>query len=118
MEKAARDAGLPPQHHQLLLAIKGLPEGMDPSVRVLAERMQLAHHSAVELIDRVEKSDYVRRRRDTTDRRTVHIELTPKAEKILTKLGMQSQRQLGRDNGKLLKALADVLPRNKQRRKA
>src|SRR5262245_38534659 len=54
-EAAARAAGLRPQQHQLLLAVKGLPAGMKPTIRVLAERLQLRHHSTVELADRMEE---------------------------------------------------------------
>lgn len=46
-EDAARHAGIEPQQQQLLLAVKGLPQGVKPTIRVLAERMQLQHHSAV-----------------------------------------------------------------------
>jgi DNA-binding MarR family transcriptional regulator len=52
-ESAARQAGIEPQQHQLLMAVRGLPDGLRPTVGVLAERMQLQHHSTVELIDRL-----------------------------------------------------------------
>ena len=52
-ENAARQAGIEPQQHQLLLAVRGLPEKLKPTIGVLAERMQLQHHSTVELIDRL-----------------------------------------------------------------
>jgi len=52
-EQVAREAGIEPQQHQLLLAIKGLPEGVVASISILAERLQIQHHSAVELVDRL-----------------------------------------------------------------
>ena len=52
-ENAARQAGIEPQQHQLLLAVRGLPDALKPTIGVLAERMQLQHHSTVELIDRL-----------------------------------------------------------------
>ncbi len=51
-EGEARAAGLEPQQHQLLLAVKGLPERRRPTIRVLAARLQLRHRSVVELVDR------------------------------------------------------------------
>ena len=42
-EDAARAAGLEPQQHQLLLAIRGLPQGTEPSIGELAERL----HSSI-----------------------------------------------------------------------
>src|ERR1035437_2588779 len=52
-EKAAKNAGITPQRHQALLAIKGLPGRDRVTVGELAERLQLRHHSAVGLIDRL-----------------------------------------------------------------
>jgi DNA-binding MarR family transcriptional regulator len=113
IEQAAREEGIQPQHHQLLLAIKGLPADVAPSIHVLAERMQTAHHSMVELIDRVAKAGYVIRNMDSDDKRKVNIHLTPKAEKLLAKLAIASRKQLGHDNGKLLESLRAVLKNNK-----
>ncbi|MGB9069638.1 MAG: helix-turn-helix domain-containing protein, partial [Candidatus Acidiferrales bacterium] len=62
-ETAAREAGIEPQQHQALLAIKGRPE-FDTTVGVLAERMQIRHHSAVELSHRLESRGWIRRSRD------------------------------------------------------
>ena len=56
----ARAAGLEPQQYLLLLALRGLPEGEEATIRALADRLALKHHSAVELIDRLEVHGYVR----------------------------------------------------------
>src|ERR1700735_3243254 len=53
-DRAARAAGLEPQQYLLLLMIRGLPEGQAPTIRTLADRLTLKHHSAVELVDRLE----------------------------------------------------------------
>src|ERR1051325_5616876 len=60
-EDAARSAGLEPQQHQLLLALKGAPPGAAPTIAWLAERLQLQHHSAVGLVDRLAEHRLVRR---------------------------------------------------------
>src|SRR3954471_14281052 len=52
-EDEARSKGLEPQQHQTLLAIKGAPSSEQPTIAFLAKRMQLAHHTMVELVDRV-----------------------------------------------------------------
>ena len=72
-EQAAREAGLEPQHHQLLLAVIGAAE--PPSVGELAERLQLLPHSTDELIRRAEANGLVRRRRSQEDRRMVHVDV-------------------------------------------
>src|SRR5438876_3117924 len=61
-DAVARSAGLEPQQYLLLLALRGLPGGVEASIRTLADRLALKHHSAVELIDRLEAHGYVRRR--------------------------------------------------------
>ena len=87
-EQAARASGLEPQQHQLLLSMKGLPPGRRATVGVLAERMQLAHHSTVELIDRLAERGLVKRRRDETDRRQVLVEISEAGEEILAELSL------------------------------
>ena len=52
-EAAARESNLEPRQHQLMLAIKGLPKGVRPRIGELAERLQLQHHSTVELANRL-----------------------------------------------------------------
>ena len=93
-EQAARDAGLEPQQHQLMLALKGLPGGTRPRVGELAERLQIKHHSAVELINRLSSAGCVRRHRGGEDRREVLVALTPKGEKILRELSLHHRAEL------------------------
>ena len=75
-ENAARQAGIEPQQHQLLLAVRGLPDALKPTIGVLAERMQLQHHSTVELIDRLVERGFLFRLRSTDDKRQVLVKLT------------------------------------------
>src|SRR5215831_13720467 len=76
-EQAARAVGLEPQQHQLLLTLKGLPFGRSATVSELAERLQIRHHSTVELIDRMVDRNLIKRSRDENDQRKVIIHLTP-----------------------------------------
>ncbi len=70
-EHAVREAGVETGQYQLMLAIKGMPEGVRPRIRELANRMQIQHHSAVELVNRLEAGGFVRRERGQDDRREV-----------------------------------------------
>ena len=110
-ELAARDAGLEPKQHQLLLTIKGLPSDLRPTVRNLAERMQLKHHSAVELIDRLERSDLVSRHRAEKDRREVLVALLPKGERLLRTLSLHHQNELQNSGPKLAQTLRRLISR-------
>lgn len=108
-EEAARNAGLEPQQYMLMLALRGLPTGREPSIRELAERLQLRHHSVVELVDRLEKRQFLRRERSRTDRRQVILHLTPRGEKILTRLAKQRISELRTAAPALVRALTSVI---------
>ena len=75
-----------PQQHQLLLALKGLPRGMKPTINALAERLQLQHHSTVGLVDRLVERGFLVRLWATDDRRHVLIKLTSEGEECLRRL--------------------------------
>lgn len=100
-ESAARAAGLEPHQHQLILALKGLPQGVRPRVRELAERLQIQHHSAVELASRLAARGYITRERAGGDRREVLLCLTPKGEKVLRELSIHHRAEL-REQGPIL----------------
>ncbi len=100
-EAAAKRAGVTPQQHQLLLAIKGFPGRYHATVGELAERLQLRHHSTVGLIDRLVELKLVVREPGTTDRRRVFARLTPRGEHFLDKLAAAHKEQLRRIGPKL-----------------
>jgi DNA-binding MarR family transcriptional regulator len=104
-EQAVRKAGIEKQQYQLMLAIKGMPEGVRPRIRELANRMQLEHHSTVELINRLEANGCVRRERSVDDRREVLLALTGKGERILAELALYHREQLRSTGPELLAAL-------------
>ena len=93
-EQAVKRAGLERGQYQLMLAIKGMPKGIRPRVRELANRMYIRHHSTVELINRLEARGYVRRTRAQSDRREVLLALTPKGERILAELALHHHEEL------------------------
>jgi DNA-binding MarR family transcriptional regulator len=108
-EQAARATGLEPRQHQLLLALKGLRKGVRPRVGELAERLQIQHHSAVELVNRLAKAGYVKRQPSGIDRREVLIGLTPKGEKVLRELSLHHKQELRSAGPDLLAALKRVI---------
>ncbi|HYD16353.1 MAG TPA: helix-turn-helix domain-containing protein [Hyphomicrobium sp.] len=93
-EAAATAVGLTPQQHQALLAVKGTREGENCGIRELAERLLIRHHSAVELVDRLEAGGLVERRPDPTDGRRVQIALTRKSEQLLQSLSIAHLKEL------------------------
>jgi DNA-binding MarR family transcriptional regulator len=91
-EAGARSVGLTSQQHQALLAIKAQTLARPISIGDLAAELLLKHHSAVELVGRLEKAGFTQRVVDPEDRRRVLVSLTPRAEEVLASL---SARNLG-----------------------
>jgi DNA-binding MarR family transcriptional regulator len=121
-EEQAREAGLTPAQHQLLLAVRGhrstahahgrhhaghhtgphrkasggRPHPAEPTIGDLADHLLLRHHSAVQLVDRAAQSGLVTRRRDDEDHRIVHVSLTEKGSRILESLTAAHVEELAR----------------------
>jgi DNA-binding MarR family transcriptional regulator len=108
-EKAARSVGLEPQQYMGLLALRGLPADQEPTIRSLAERLQIQHHSAVELVDRMERGGLFRRERSSRDRRQVNVYVTPRGEKLLSRLVRHRIAELRVSAPELTRALQAVL---------
>ncbi len=108
-DSTARAAGLEPQQYLLLLAVRGLPAGSQASIRTLAERLALQHHSTVELVDRMERHGFVRRERSGTDRRQVLVLLQPRGEKLLEKVAGKRIVELRANGRTLVEAIGALL---------
>jgi DNA-binding MarR family transcriptional regulator len=108
-EATAKEHGIEAQQHQLLLALHGLPEGVNPTVGELAARLFIQHHSAVELVNRLEKTGAVARHPGTRDKREVFVRLTPAGRATLRKLALAHRTELGRTGPELASALNSVL---------
>jgi DNA-binding MarR family transcriptional regulator len=112
-DATARSVGLEPQQYMMLLAIRGLPVDERASIRTLAERLALKHHSAVELIDRLEKRGYVRRSRSREDRRQVLVTLQLRGQRILDEVASQRISELRATGVELVSAIRALLVGNR-----
>lgn len=108
-EEAVHAAGLERGQYQMMLTIKGMPDGVRPRIRELANRMQIQHHSAVELINRLERGGYVRRERAQDDRREVLLALTSRGERVLAELALHHHEELQNAAPTLVSALKKVM---------
>ena len=93
-EGTSREAGISPQQYQALLAIKGYPGREEVTIGELAERLQLKHHSVVELIDRMAALDLITRKPAREDRRQVFVALTARAEACVAQVASQNREKL------------------------
>jgi DNA-binding MarR family transcriptional regulator len=117
-EQAARDAGVEPKQYQLMLALKGMPTDVRPRIGELAERLQIRHHSTVELVNRLAQGGYVRRRRDSADRREVLVSLTAKGEKLMRTLALHHQLELRSHVPDLVRALRRIMANTRGARRS
>lgn len=108
-DAAAKASGLEPQQYLVLLAIRGLPEGAAPTIRVLADRLALRHHSAVELVDRLEERGYVKRTRSQQDRREVRVALLARGERLLEEVVRQRIIELRASGAALVETIEALL---------
>ncbi len=95
-EDAARTAGITPAQHQLLLTVRGWTGDEPPTIADLADRLQLKHHSTVELIQRAEGRGLVTTRTDPDDLRRQHVGVTAEGESVLESLTVLHRDELRR----------------------
>jgi DNA-binding MarR family transcriptional regulator len=109
-ESSAREADVEPQQHQLLLAVRGLPPSVPRTIGKVAERLQIQHNSAVELVNRSCEKGLVVKRQAEDDRRVVHLEITPRGERLLEQLAVAHRAELRRAAPALVEALKALVP--------
>ena len=93
-ERQAEEAGLTPAQHQLLLAIRGHPEPIGPTIGDVADSLLLRHHSAVGLVDRAATAGLVERGPDPDSQSVVRLRLTGKGAAQLEALSEQHLEEL------------------------
>ena len=107
-EEAARNADLEPQQHQLLLAVRGSADDR-LTIGAIAERLQIQHHSAVELVARVEARGLVSRAQGEVDRRQVFVTITPAGSDVLAALSAANRRELLTAAPELIRILQRII---------
>ena len=117
-EVQAREHGIEPHQHQALLALIGLPDGTQPTISELANRLALRHHSTVELVNRLELSGFVQRQPDPADGRQILLHLTPQATAKLRSLSVAHRDELRVKGPVLAKALRAILRGSREFRAA
>jgi DNA-binding MarR family transcriptional regulator len=108
-EEILGPAGLKTQQYQLLLHIKALTNDKSATIGEMADRLQIQHHSTVELVDRMAARGLIKRRRGSEDRRQVMLELTPKGEKVIREMAYLHRNELRQTGPALVTALRKVI---------
>ena len=102
-DKITRRHDLTPSRYDLLVMIRGAPNG-NATVGELAETLRITRHAASELVERSAVGGLVRRERDPDDARVVHVHLTAKGQRQLT----AAMSELRPERQRLLKILTKV----------
>ena len=108
-EMAAEAVGISAQQYQLLQVIASAPAGWPASISYVAERMVVRHNSAVELVDRAERSGLVRRVADEIDHRRSLVEVTGRGSELLSLLVAQHLIEIGNEGPEMMRALERLL---------
>jgi DNA-binding MarR family transcriptional regulator len=108
-ERAAQTASLTPRQHQALLAIKGFPKRERVTIGELAEQLQIAHHTAVELVDRLVAQKLVQREDGLEDRRQVFVKLSRAGLAMLERLSNAHRAELRRLGPRLVTLLENLV---------
>lgn len=107
-EEQAKAVGLTAAQHQLLLAVRGHPDPLGPTIRDVAGHLLLKHHSAVELVDRAQAAGLVERHPDPDDHRVVRLRLSRDGARRLAALSAQHVEELQRLAPRLRPIWADL----------
>ena len=100
------EARLTPEQYEALLALKVYPGEPGMTIGALSERLQVKHHTAVSLVNRMEQLGYVRREPSETDRRQVFVRLTPTGSRVLSKVAVLHRREIRVRSIEMIEALS------------
>jgi DNA-binding MarR family transcriptional regulator len=114
-EAAAREAGIEPQQHQLMLVLKSLRPTEKPTVGTVAQRLLIQHNSAVELVKRSVERGLVERHTGVEDRREASLRLTRRGQAVLRGLSLAHRAELRTAGGALSLAIEALHPRSGRR---
>lgn len=106
-EQVVQKAGLTPQQHQVLVALRASETGQ-LSIGDLAKTLMLRHHSVSGLADRLEALGLVERARSKEDRRVIVLGLTDKARKLMSSLSLTHRDELRRIRPLLISLLSQL----------
>ena len=99
------NAGLSPEQYEALLAVKASSSEKAVTISQLSERLQIKHHSAVNIVDRLVERKLVTRVANETDRRQRQVALTAKGEKLIEQLAAVHWHELQNRSGDMITAL-------------
>jgi DNA-binding MarR family transcriptional regulator len=101
----AVEADLTPEQYEALLALKAFSGDRGLTISDLSERLQVKHHTAVGLVDKLEELRFVQRKQGITDRRQVFVRLTAAGSRVLAKVAVLHRREMRIRSPEMIEAL-------------
>ena len=98
-------AGLTPEQYEALLAIKAFADPKGFTISQLSERLQVKHHSAVNIVDRLAERHLITRETGATDRRQRNVQLTAKGAALIDDLASVHRKEIRERSTEMMKAL-------------
>jgi DNA-binding MarR family transcriptional regulator len=105
---ASTRAKLTPEQYEALLALRVFADHEGLTVGQLSECVQVKHHTAVSLTDKLASRKLVTKRRKSSDRRYVYVKLTPAGIKLLKSLAAGHRREIRKHASGMIKALTQL----------
>jgi DNA-binding MarR family transcriptional regulator len=102
-------AGVNPEQYEALLAIKAFASGEGLTISELSERLQVRHHSAVNIVDRLAERKLITREAGEADRRRRHVQLTAKGEKLIEELAAVHRKEIRERSMEIIKVLQRLM---------
>jgi len=104
----ASRAKLTTEQYEALLAIKSSSRADGMTVGEISERLQVKHHTAVSLLDKLEARKLATRKRAATDRRNVNVQLTKAGVSLVARLAAIHHRELHHRSPEIINALRRI----------
>jgi DNA-binding MarR family transcriptional regulator len=104
-EELAARAKLTPEQYEALLAIRAFAPKRGLTIGELSERLQVKHHTAISLVDKLAARNLIVRRPSTDDRRVVCVQLTRKGRGMLASVAAIHRRELKTRSPEMIDAL-------------
>ena len=101
----AKEGKFTVEQYEALLALRVSESSSGMQVGQLSERLQVRHHSAVALTNKLMERGLVSKRRAPEDRRHVYVCLTAAGKELTDRLAAQHRREIGLRSGEMIGAL-------------
>lgn len=98
-------AHLTPEQYEALLALKAFSTENGLTVGELSEKVQVKHHTAVSLTDKLAARKLLTKRKRGRDRRYVYVKLTAAGNRVVSAMAAAHRREIRKHAAEMIKSL-------------